>query len=113
MDQTALSTDKRSSSTRSRRLKRGESIESLGKRDAMSANSKIEWTHHTFNPWRGCTKVSAGCAHCYAERQSLRNPKALGIWGPDGERVVAAESYWRQAVRWNAEAEKAGERRRV
>jgi hypothetical protein len=27
----------------------------------MSANSKIEWTDHTFNPWIGCTKVSAGC----------------------------------------------------
>jgi hypothetical protein len=31
----------------------------------MSANSKIEWTDHTFNPWIGCTKVSPGCAHCY------------------------------------------------
>jgi protein gp37 len=30
-------------------------------------NTKIEWTHHTFNPWIGCTKVSPGCLHCYAE----------------------------------------------
>jgi protein gp37 len=30
-------------------------------------NSKIEWTDATWNPVRGCTKVSAGCAHCYAE----------------------------------------------
>ena len=33
----------------------------------MSANSKIEWTDATWNPVRGCTKVSPGCVHCYAE----------------------------------------------
>jgi protein gp37 len=33
----------------------------------MSLNSKIEWTDATWNPVRGCTKISPGCAHCYAE----------------------------------------------
>jgi protein gp37 len=33
----------------------------------MSANSRIEWTEATWNPVTGCTKVSPGCAHCYAE----------------------------------------------
>ncbi len=33
----------------------------------MSQISKIEWTDATWNPVRGCTKVSSGCAHCYAE----------------------------------------------
>jgi len=33
----------------------------------MSGKSKIEWTDATWNPVRGCTKVSPGCAHCYAE----------------------------------------------
>src|SRR3954466_554493 len=33
----------------------------------MSDNSKIEWTDATWNPVRGCTKVSPGCVHCYAE----------------------------------------------
>ncbi len=33
----------------------------------MSASSKIEWTDATWNPLRGCTKVSPGCKHCYAE----------------------------------------------
>jgi len=33
----------------------------------MSDKSKIEWTDATWNPIRGCTKVSPGCAHCYAE----------------------------------------------
>jgi protein gp37 len=33
----------------------------------MSASSSIEWTDATWNPVRGCTKISPGCAHCYAE----------------------------------------------
>ncbi len=33
----------------------------------MSSESKIEWTDATWNPVRGCTKISPGCAHCYAE----------------------------------------------
>jgi protein gp37 len=33
----------------------------------MSATSEIEWTDATWNPVRGCTKISPGCAHCYAE----------------------------------------------
>ena len=79
----------------------------------MGQNSKIEWTDHTFNPWRGCTKVSPGCANCYAEKLSKRNPKVLGLWGKNGSRVVAIDQTWRQPLRWNAEAEKASERRRV
>jgi protein gp37 len=38
----------------------------------MSTNSKIEWTDATWNPVRGCTKISPGCKHCYAERFSER-----------------------------------------
>lgn len=38
----------------------------------MSDKSSIEWTDATWNPVLGCTKVSAGCAHCYAERFSER-----------------------------------------
>jgi protein gp37 len=33
----------------------------------MSAISDIEWTDATWNPVRGCTKISPGCKHCYAE----------------------------------------------
>ena len=70
----------------------------------MAENSKIEWTTHTFNAWRGCTKISPGCTHCYAETMSKRNPGTLGVWGDKGTRVIAAESYWRQPLKWNAEA---------
>lgn len=38
----------------------------------MSANSSIEWTETTWNPVTGCTKVSPGCQHCYAERMAKR-----------------------------------------
>ncbi|MCH8987528.1 MAG: phage Gp37/Gp68 family protein [Chloroflexi bacterium] len=38
----------------------------------MPANTKIEWTDVTWNPVTGCTKVSPGCAHCYAETITLR-----------------------------------------
>lgn len=79
----------------------------------MGANSNIEWTTHTFNPWRGCTKVSEGCKFCYAEVLSKRNPNTLGEWGPRGRRIIAAESYWRQPIKWNAAAAQAGERHRV
>lgn len=36
------------------------------------ANSKIEWTESTWNPVTGCTKISAGCVNCYAERMAKR-----------------------------------------
>jgi len=38
----------------------------------MALNSAIEWTEGTWNPVTGCTKVSPGCEHCYAERMSRR-----------------------------------------
>ena len=41
------------------------------------AKSKIEWTESTWNPVTGCTKISPGCKHCYAERLAARL-KAMG-----------------------------------
>lgn len=38
----------------------------------MSASSSIEWTNSTWNPVTGCTKVSQGCKHCYAQRFAER-----------------------------------------
>jgi protein gp37 len=38
----------------------------------MGLNSAIEWTEATWNPVTGCTKISEGCRHCYAERMALR-----------------------------------------
>ena len=38
----------------------------------MAMNSAIEWTQATWNPVTGCSKISTGCRHCYAERMALR-----------------------------------------
>jgi protein gp37 len=48
----------------------------------MSDKSAIEWTDATWNPVTGCSKVSPGCAHCYAERLSLRFRTSLVPWTP-------------------------------
>ena len=81
----------------------------------MGENTAIEWATHTFNPWRGCQKVSPGCTNCYAETTSHRNPAVLGEWGPPHatERVIAAEAYWRKPEKWNRDAQAAGVRARV
>jgi protein gp37 len=44
----------------------------------MASQTKIEWTEMTWNPVTGCTKVSAGCKNCYAERLAIRL-KAMGV----------------------------------
>jgi len=77
----------------------------------MGQDSKIEWTHHTFNPWWGCVKVSAGCTHCYADTFSKRY--GHDIWGVDRPRRFFGDKHWAEPVKWNKEAEKVGERRRV
>lgn len=71
----------------------------------MAENSKIEWTDHTFNPVRGCTKVSPGCLNCYAERLVCNRLK--GEWGPGAERKVASEAMWKEPVKWNKAAKEA------
>lgn len=46
----------------------------------MTTNSKIEWTEQTWNPTVGCTKISPGCKHCYAETMAGRL-QAMGVPG--------------------------------
>ena len=79
----------------------------------MGKDTKISWATHTFNPFRGCSKISEGCRNCYAEAFSGRNPSVLGVWGPNGTRVVAAEAAWKEPLKWNRAAKEAGERHRV
>lgn len=69
----------------------------------MGANSKIEWTHHTFNPWVGCTKVSAACDFCYAETWAKRSGHPE-LW--NGSRRHTSVENWRQPLKWNAKAAK-------
>ena len=49
----------------------------------MTTNSKIEWTEQTWNPTVGCTKISPGCKHCYAEIMA-RRLQAMGTRGGGG-----------------------------
>lgn len=76
----------------------------------MAENSKIEWTHHTFNPWVGCTKISPACDHCYAEGWAKRagSPE---LWKGERRRTTAAN--WRQPIIWDRRAAEAGTRARV
>lgn len=77
----------------------------------MAKDSKIEWTHHTFNPWWGCSKVSPACKHCYAETWAKR--VGSNVWGAKAERRFFTDKHWKEPIRWNHEAHIADERRRV
>lgn len=79
----------------------------------MGEGSKIEWCQHTFNPWIGCQKVSAGCDHCYAETQNNHRKWNGGEWGPHAPRKRTSEGYWKQPLRWNRQAGELGVRPRV
>ena len=79
----------------------------------MGENSKIEWTDHTFNPWVGCTKVSAGCKNCYAESLMTRKPRWADTWGPQGKRIRTSKANWRKPFIWNSQAEQDGKRYKV
>lgn len=70
----------------------------------MADTTNISWTDATFNPWTGCTKVSPGCDHCYAESWSKRAGAKVGKWGPGAPRVRTTAANWRNPVKWNAEA---------
>lgn len=73
-------------------------------------NTKISWCEHTANLWHGCTKVHAGCDHCYAESLSVRWGRE--IWGNDSPRLVV-DSVWKELRKMQAMAAKAGEMHRV
>lgn len=63
----------------------------------MSANTKIEWCDHTFNPWIGCEAISPGCANCYAAAWAKR-------YGRDFAARTRTKT-WAAPLKWNAEHE--------
>lgn len=65
----------------------------------MSEETNIEWCDATWNPWIGCTKVSPGCANCYAEARSKRFGQ--DNWGKGKPRTRTSAAYWKQPLRWN------------
>jgi protein gp37 len=68
----------------------------------VSDKSRIEWTEATWNPVTGCSKVSPGCAHCYAETLSHRFGTTSKPWTPANapENVVMHEDRLDQPLRW-------------
>lgn len=66
----------------------------------MALGSRIEWTETTWNPVTGCSKVSEGCKHCYAERMSARL-RAMGVEKyRRGFEVAQHESVIETPLRW-------------
>ncbi|ABU56459.1 DUF5131 family protein [Roseiflexus castenholzii] len=68
----------------------------------MAEHSHIEWTEATWNPVTGCSKVSSGCKHCYAERLALRLQAMGSVRYRDGfairlhPAVLDLPKRWRQ-----------------
>lgn len=80
----------------------------------MAENTKIEWAHHTFNPWEGCQKVGPGCDNCYAEARNARFAGGQAVnWGPGAPRRRTSAGNWAMPVKWNRQAQAAGIRYRV
>jgi len=78
----------------------------------MAENSFIEWCEHTFNPWIGCSKVSAGCKNCYAE--TLMDKRYGRVkWGGNGVRVKTSVANWKKPLAWNKKAKDMKVRPRV
>ena len=68
----------------------------------MATNSQIEWTDATWNPVTGCTKISPGCKHCYAERMAHR----LQLMGQsnyrNGFKVTLQPQMLERPLQWKA-----------
>ena len=66
----------------------------------MSTRSTIEWTEATWNPVTGCTKISPGCKHCYAERMASRL-KEMGLRNyANGFELTLHEHMLRKPLSW-------------
>jgi protein gp37 len=72
----------------------------------MGETTAIAWTDHTFNPWWGCTRVSPGCEHCYAEAFAKRTGNL--VWGKQADRRFFGEKHWAEPLKWDRQAEAEG-----
>lgn len=79
--------------------------------DQLSRETNISWTGATFNPWWGCTKVSPGCDHCYAEAQDKRY--GGDHWGKGVPRRVMSDEHWKGPLKWNKQAQVDGVKLKV
>ncbi len=70
----------------------------------VADKTKIAWTEHTWNPWRGCRQVSAGCAHCYAKHMLEKRYSQFGF------KPTLCKSTWDNPARWNRKAARSDQR---
>ncbi len=80
----------------------------------MGELTGINWTDHTFNPWWGCSRVSPGCDHCYAEsldkrwypvrieRPGMKPMVAAKHWGNGNPRRTFGQEHWNEPLKWVA-----------
>lgn len=61
----------------------------------MAETTRISWTDSTFNPWRGCVKISPGCANCYADVMAAQHPIREFFGAPDDIHLVKEASCQR------------------
>lgn len=73
----------------------------------MGKETGILWTDHTHNPWWGCTKVSPGCDHCYAETVDAKF-SADPHWGKGVPRRTFGDKHWQEPLKWNKAAAASG-----
>ena len=59
----------------------------------MGKTTGIQWAQSSWNPWMGCTKVSEGCAQCYAERDMKR-------FGKDFNTITRSKTTFRDPLKW-------------
>lgn len=74
----------------------------------MADTTPISWTNRTWNPWRGCTRVSPGCDHCYmftAQEKRQRETGNVELWNPA---TVQRTTTWKDPLRWQKAAAAAG-----
>ena len=80
----------------------------------MAETTGIAWCDSTFNPWIGCTKVSPGCDHCYAEALDKRHRwQGDTHWGAGKPRMRTSAANWAKPRAWNKARLKDGKTHRV
>lgn len=77
----------------------------------MGNRTLISWADGTFNPWKGCAKVSPACYLCYAKTGTER--WGMDLWGRNKPREVTSPAYWKQPLAWNRRAAASGRPFRV
>lgn len=77
----------------------------------MSKDTGISWTDNTFNPVWGCTAVSLGCDHCYAE--SFDKRYGGDHWGKGFPRREFGDKHWNEPLKWEKDAARTGVKAKV